>query len=119
MCALRVCYGQDRDERDGADGRGIDTGAGRSLAVHLQRSAKCECVSVYPSDALQRGTTITLSGLFRPLPVRRKEFERTAKREFAKALGILTAYALVPASVGDGRKGVRLKVETLGAGRNP
>jgi DNA mismatch repair protein PMS2 len=37
-----------------------------------------------------------VSNLFKPLPVRRKEFERNAKREFGKALGILTAYALVP-----------------------
>lgn len=67
----------------------------------------------------QRGTTITLSGLFKPLPVRRKEFERTAKREFTKALGILTAYALVPASAcpAEGKSGVRLKVESIGAGK--
>lgn len=62
---------------------------------------------------------MTLTGLFKALPVRRKEFERTAKREFTKALGILTAYALVPASASaaEGRSGVRLKVESIGAGR--
>ncbi|KAH9974898.1 histidine kinase-like ATPase [Lactifluus volemus] len=37
--------------------------------------------------ARQRGTTVTVSGLF---------FERHAKREFGKALHLLTAYALVP-----------------------
>ncbi|WVQ97418.1 hypothetical protein IAU59_004531 [Kwoniella sp. CBS 9459] len=69
--------------------------------------------------ARPRGTTITLTGLFVPLPVRRKEFERTVKRELTKALTLLTAYALVPASVSsvEGRPGVRLKVETIGAGR--
>ncbi|KLT42955.1 DNA mismatch repair protein MutL [Cutaneotrichosporon oleaginosum] len=67
--------------------------------------------------ARQRGTTITLNGLFKTLPVRRKEFERTAKREYMKALGILNAYALVPASKGHGRTGVRLKVESIGAGK--
>lgn len=41
---------------------------------------------------------MTVTGLFVPLPVRRKEFERHAKREFTKALNILTAYALVPCS---------------------
>ncbi|KAH9961814.1 hypothetical protein BC827DRAFT_1202133 [Russula dissimulans] len=46
--------------------------------------------------ARQRGTTITVTGLFIPLPVRRKELERHAKREFTKALSLLTAYALVP-----------------------
>ena len=69
---------------------------------------------------MQRGTTITLQGLFVPLPVRRKEFERTVKREYTKALSLLYAYALVPAStsVMDGRTGVRLKVEAIGAGRS-
>lgn len=68
----------------------------------------------------KRGTTVTLSGLFNPLPVRRKEFERNAKKEVSKALVLLTAYALVPASasVQDARNGVRLKVElTAGGGR--
>ncbi len=62
---------------------------------------------------------MTLSGLFVPLPVRRKEFERTAKREFGKALTLLYAYALVPASATlvDGRSGVRLKVESIAPGR--
>ncbi|KAI0300705.1 hypothetical protein B0F90DRAFT_1722574 [Multifurca ochricompacta] len=46
--------------------------------------------------ARQRGTTVTINGLFVPLPVRRKELERHAKREFSKALHLLTAYALVP-----------------------
>lgn len=119
MRALRVRHDQDGDERDGADGRSADARARRAAAVYVEGGAECEFDITYWSNSAQRGTTITLSGLFRPLPVRRKEFERTAKREFAKALGILTAYALVPASVGDGRKGVRLKVETLGAGRNP
>jgi DNA mismatch repair protein PMS2 len=44
----------------------------------------------------KRGTTVTVTGLFVPLPVRRKEFERHVKREFTKALNLLTAYALVP-----------------------
>lgn len=52
--------------------------------------------------------------------MRRKEFERTAKREYTKALTTLMSYALVPASVSkeDGREGVRLKVEAISAGKN-
>ncbi|KAF7416356.1 hypothetical protein PC9H_002621 [Pleurotus ostreatus] len=46
--------------------------------------------------ARQRGTTINIVNLFLPLPVRRKEFERNLKREFGKAITLLTAYALVP-----------------------
>lgn len=49
-----------------------------------------------------------ITGLFTPLPVRRKEFERNAKREYAKALTLLHAYALVPCTKGN--KGVRLTV---------
>lgn len=51
---------------------------------------------------------MTVSGLFKPLPVRRKELERNAKREFGKALTLLHAYALVPCAKEN--KGVRLSV---------
>ena len=56
----------------------------------------------------QRGTTVTVAGLFKPLPVRRKELERNAKREYAKALTLLHAYALVPCARENA--GVRLAV---------
>ncbi|CCM04153.1 uncharacterized protein FIBRA_06315 [Fibroporia radiculosa] len=58
--------------------------------------------------ARQRGTTICIIGLFKPLPVRRKELERNAKREFGKALTLLSAYALVPCA--QENHGVRLTV---------
>ncbi len=62
---------------------------------------------------------MTVTGLFAPLPVRRKEFERMAKREFTKALTLLYAYALVPARASpvDGKTGVRLRVESVAAGK--
>ena len=47
-----------------------------------------------------------LRGVFTPLPVRRKEFERHAKREFGKVLTLISAYALVPCSQENG--GVKL-----------
>ncbi|KAI1784264.1 DNA mismatch repair protein MutL [Ganoderma leucocontextum] len=58
--------------------------------------------------ARQRGTTVSVSGLFKPLPVRRKELERNARREHAKALALLHAYALVPCA--HENHGVRLTV---------
>lgn len=58
--------------------------------------------------ARQRGTTVAVSSLFKPLPVRRKELERNAKREFGKALNLLYAYALVPCA--NENRGVRLTV---------
>ncbi len=54
--------------------------------------------------ARQRGTTVAITGLFIPLPVRRKEFERHAKREYGKALSLLTAYALIPCTADEGVK---------------
>jgi DNA mismatch repair protein PMS2 len=51
---------------------------------------------------------VTITGLFQPLPVRRKELERNIKREFAKTLNLLTAYALVPCTKEN--HGVRLTV---------
>ncbi|KAF5376411.1 hypothetical protein D9615_008588 [Tricholomella constricta] len=58
--------------------------------------------------ARQRGTTIALTNLSAPLPVRRKELERNSKREFGKALALLNAYALGPCCTGGA--GVRLTV---------
>lgn len=58
--------------------------------------------------ARQRGTTVVVSSLFKPLPVRRKELERNAKREFGKALNLLYAYALVACA--NENRGVRLAV---------
>ena len=49
------------------------------------------------------GTTVSVSELFKPLPVRRADLERHAKRHFAKALRALHAYALVA-------RGTRLRV---------
>lgn len=45
------------------------------------------------------GTTVTVEGLFQPLPVRRREFERTAKRQYARTLTTLQAYALMALNV--------------------
>lgn len=65
--------------------------------------------------ARQRGTTVAVTDLFKPLPVRRKEFERNAKREFGKALNLLNAYALVPCACEN--NGVRLTVSNQLSGR--
>ncbi|KAJ3558446.1 hypothetical protein NM688_g920 [Phlebia brevispora] len=64
--------------------------------------------------ARQRGTTVTVSGLFKSLPVRRKELERNAKREFGKALHLLNVYALVPCAQENG--GVKLICSNQPAG---
>ncbi|CAN6442723.1 unnamed protein product [Victoria cruziana] len=57
------------------------------------------------------GTTVTVEKLFSPLPVRCKEFSRNVRREFAKLISLLNAYAIIA-------KGVRL-VCTNKIGKNP
>ncbi|KAF8340350.1 histidine kinase-like ATPase [Cantharellus anzutake] len=64
--------------------------------------------------ARQRGTTVTASGLFVPLPVRRAELTRNVKREFAKALNLLHSYALLPCVVEN--DGIRLSVSNQSEG---
>ncbi|KAI0070234.1 DNA mismatch repair protein MutL [Panus rudis PR-1116 ss-1] len=65
--------------------------------------------------ARKHGTTVKLTKLFHNLPVRRKELEKNAKREFGKALNLLNAYALVPCAMEN--KGVRLTVTNQVGGR--
>ncbi|CDS82381.1 related to PMS1-DNA mismatch repair protein [Sporisorium scitamineum] len=75
--------------------------------LQLNRSGKVE--SDTGKAARQRGTTITIEGLFKTLPVRRKEFEKNLKREYTKAQNLLQAYALVT-------KGVRWTTTNTPAG---
>ncbi|KAF9976135.1 Mismatch repair endonuclease pms2 [Actinomortierella ambigua] len=46
-----------------------------------------------------KGTCVTLTNLFEGMPVRRSEFVKNAKREFAKCLGLIQAYALISTNV--------------------
>nr|WJN24953.1 mismatch repair protein [Pseudozyma pruni] len=75
--------------------------------LQLNRSGKVESDS--GRAARQRGTTITIEGLFKSLPVRRKEFEKNLKREYTKAQNLLQAYALIT-------KGVRWTTTNTPAG---
>ncbi|BDA44213.1 probable mismatch repair endonuclease PMS2 [Coccomyxa sp. Obi] len=49
--------------------------------------------------ARAKGTTVAVKELFKPLPVRFKELRRHLKREFAKLLTLLQAYAIVTTGV--------------------
>ncbi|KDN40420.1 hypothetical protein K437DRAFT_269978 [Tilletiaria anomala UBC 951] len=66
-------------------------------------------LSALPKVARQRGTTVSIHGLFDKLPVRRREFERNIKREYAKTQAYLQAYALIS-------KGVRWSVSNTPKG---
>lgn len=43
----------------------------------------------------QKGTTASVEGLFKKLPVRRRELEKNIKREYGKVLNLLNAYACI------------------------
>ncbi|KAE8148369.1 serine incorporator-domain-containing protein [Aspergillus avenaceus] len=47
----------------------------------------------------QKGTTVSVEGLFKRLPVRRRELEKNIKREYGKVLNLLHAYACISVGV--------------------
>lgn len=47
----------------------------------------------------QVGTTVSISNMFEPLPVRRGEFRRNNKKQFNKLLRTMQAYALISLGV--------------------
>ncbi|KAG6901142.1 hypothetical protein C0995_016557 [Termitomyces sp. Mi166 len=76
----------------------VNTSTEPPMGVSLEMDASGK-VAKRSKIARQRGTTVSVANLFKPLPVRRKEFERNVKREFGKALGLLNAYALIGTGV--------------------
>lgn len=60
--------------------------------------------------ARQQGTTVQVTHLFAPLPVRRAEFQRTVSRHSARLLRVLQGYALVA-------RGVRLACSNVKGGK--
>ncbi|OQE03984.1 hypothetical protein PENSOL_c001G06024 [Penicillium solitum] len=60
----------------------------------------------------QKGTTASVEGIFKRLPVRRRELEKNIKREYGKVLNLLHAYACIST-------GVRFSIRnTVGKTRN-
>lgn len=49
--------------------------------------------------AAQKGTTVTVEGLFKNLPVRRQELQRNIKREWTKVINVVGQYACIQAGV--------------------
>ncbi|KAJ5084021.1 hypothetical protein NUU61_008600 [Penicillium alfredii] len=47
----------------------------------------------------QKGTTASVEGIFKRLPVRRRELEKNIKREYGKVLNLLHAYACISSGV--------------------
>ncbi|KAL8654229.1 MAG: hypothetical protein Q9210_001638 [Variospora velana] len=70
--------------------------APKGTRLDFETSGKLKATSVVAS---QQGTTVTVENLFTNLPVRRRELEKNIKREYAKVLALLQAYACVSTSV--------------------
>ncbi|PIL33840.1 hypothetical protein GSI_03546 [Ganoderma sinense ZZ0214-1] len=61
--------------------------------MDFDRTGKAKQKKPKAARQFPRGSTVSVSGLFKPLPVRCKELECNARREHAKALALLHAYA--------------------------
>ncbi|KAK6343285.1 hypothetical protein TWF730_010881 [Orbilia blumenaviensis] len=63
---------------------------GTKCDFHTSGALKSTSVASHP-----RGTTVSVETLFKNLPVRKQELERNIKREFARVVSFLQAYAIV------------------------
>ncbi|KAL8778476.1 MAG: hypothetical protein Q9213_007399 [Squamulea squamosa] len=66
--------------------------APKGTRLDFETSGKLKATSVVAS---QKGTTVVVEALFANLPVRRRELEKNIKREYAKVLQVLQAYACI------------------------
>jgi DNA mismatch repair protein PMS2 len=67
---------------------------GEGVGTQLVYDKDGKLVSQKPL-ATNRGTIVTLEGLFKTLPVRFKSFQKNLKREYGKMTTLLKSYALV------------------------
>ncbi|KAA8895381.1 hypothetical protein FN846DRAFT_970047 [Sphaerosporella brunnea] len=58
--------------------------------LEFENSGKLKSKSMVPT---KKGTTVCVAHLFKSLPVRRRELERNIRRDYAKVLNLLQAYA--------------------------
>ncbi|KAI1943226.1 ATP-binding mismatch repair protein [Ophidiomyces ophidiicola] len=79
------------------------TQAPKARRLEFEISGKLKSTQVV---AGQKGTTVSIEGLFERLPVRRRTLEKNIKREYGKVLGLLHAYACIST-------GVRFSVKNL------
>lgn len=66
--------------------------APKGSKLEFETSGKLRGTSVV---AAQKGTTVSIEGLFHNLPVRRRELERNIKREWNRVIGVLNQYACI------------------------
>jgi hypothetical protein len=68
----------------------------KGAKLEFEQSGRLKGTSVV---AAKQGTTVVVETLFHNLPVRRKELEKNAKREYSKVLELLQAYACISTGV--------------------
>ncbi|KAI1095955.1 DNA mismatch repair protein MutL [Rostrohypoxylon terebratum] len=66
--------------------------APKGSKLEFETSGKLRSTTVV---AAQKGTTVTIEGLFHNLPVRRRELERNIKREWNRVISVLNQYACI------------------------
>lgn len=86
LCALSKFHIITAQAADGAKGTKLE----------FEVSGKLKGTSVV---AAKQGTTVVVETLFNNLPVRRKELEKSIKREYNKVLHLLNAYACISTGV--------------------
>lgn len=86
LCALSTVHIITAQENEAPKGTRLD----------FETSGKLKDTSVV---AAQRGTTVSVETIFKHLPVRRQELEKNIRREYAKVLGLLQAYACISTEV--------------------
>jgi DNA mismatch repair protein PMS2 len=86
LCALSKFHIVTAQAKDGAKGTKLE----------FEISGKLKSKSVV---AAKQGTTVVVETLFNNLPVRRKELEKSIKREYTKVLHLLNAYACISTGV--------------------
>lgn len=64
----------------------------KGTRLDFEQSGQLKSTSVV---AAKQGTTVVVETLFHNLPVRRKELEKTVKRQYSKVLELLHAYACI------------------------
>ncbi|KDB23886.1 hypothetical protein H109_04236 [Trichophyton interdigitale MR816] len=70
--------------------------APRASKLDFEFSGKLKSTQIV---AGQKGTTVSIENLFKPLPVRRRELEKNVKREYGKVIALLHAYACISTGV--------------------
>jgi DNA mismatch repair protein PMS2 len=86
LCALSKFHIVTARASDGAKGTKLE----------FEQSGKLKGTSV---AAAKQGTTVVVESLFHNLPVRRKQLEKTVKREYGHVINLLHAYACISTGV--------------------